>query len=652
MQSDEIDTYLILVDPAGLPVMEDDDGAGNLDSRLAWTVPIDGRYLVVATSYGEDLGAYQIMIRELVVRPIGYAPIRVGEAIAGALEDTDGTRSDERFVDGYRFSGRLGEGVVIDLESAQFDTYLFVLAPTGEVIRENDDVSLESSNSRVALALPYDGEYRVLVTSYEPNSGDYRLALSRLSADPVIDLPLAVGEAVEGELAAGDGSWVPRQTYADGYSFEASRGQRVVLDLTSGSLDSYLLLLGPDGIPIAENDDVGDQLDSRITVRLPGDGLYRAIVTSYSLSEGAYTLSLRTLADTPVEPQSVALGESIDGEIVAADPVGTNDQRPVDVFTLPLEGGQRVILEATSERNDPALRVTSPTGELLIEDDDSGEGRDARLDFTAPHTGTYLVGVTVPPGQIGTYRLTTRLASEGLATAVRLQMGQRVSGDLGVGDTLNPGNGAYQDRYVFEGAAGAQVEIRIASAQIDALLSVTSPSGSPLAVDDDSGGGLDARVQLSLPENGEYTVLATSYSPAVGVYSIVVESLTGTRVTPRPISVGETAEGELSPTDPRSTRYGTAMDLLEFECARGQRVVGTMRSMAVDSYLLLVDPNGETLSEADDGAGGLDAAVGLTCALPGTYQLIPTSAHPGYGPYQIILELEPERSPADPFWVQ
>jgi uncharacterized protein YkwD len=107
------------------------------------------------------------------------APIRQE---LGSLDNTDATLpADGSVYDIYSFTGQAGQTVVIDLESAEFDTYLFLFNPRDAQIADNDDVSDRSSNSRIVVDLPCDGTYRVMVNSYNADSrGRYTLSIYEL----------------------------------------------------------------------------------------------------------------------------------------------------------------------------------------------------------------------------------------------------------------------------------------------------------------------------------------------------------------------------------------------------------------------------------------------------------------------------------------
>ncbi|MCB8944938.1 MAG: pre-peptidase C-terminal domain-containing protein [Ardenticatenaceae bacterium] len=81
------------------------------------------------------------------------------------------------------------------------------------------------------------------------------------------------------------------------WSFEGTEGQSVTINLAASvdSLDTYLILIGPDGEVIDENDDFGDSFDSRLEdVALPTAGTYLIVVRGFDESSvGAYTITLQ-----------------------------------------------------------------------------------------------------------------------------------------------------------------------------------------------------------------------------------------------------------------------------------------------------------------------------------------------------------------------
>ncbi|MGB7314238.1 MAG: tetratricopeptide repeat protein [Nodosilinea sp.] len=79
--------------------------------------------------------------------------------------------------------------------------------------------------------------------------------------------------------------------YYNIHTFEGTEGQDVVVDLVSEEFDTYLIVFGPEGNRVAENDD-GDGSNARVRLTLPVTGTYRVRATSYGAGEvGSYQLS-------------------------------------------------------------------------------------------------------------------------------------------------------------------------------------------------------------------------------------------------------------------------------------------------------------------------------------------------------------------------
>ena len=66
LESDDFDTYLILLDPDGEQIAANDDGIGELNSTISVELPQDGTYQVVANAYDSSgQGEYRLTISEI-----------------------------------------------------------------------------------------------------------------------------------------------------------------------------------------------------------------------------------------------------------------------------------------------------------------------------------------------------------------------------------------------------------------------------------------------------------------------------------------------------------------------------------------------------------------------------------------------------------
>ena len=96
----------------------------------------------------------------------------------GVLSINDARLEDGSLYDAYTFSGDRGQQVTVILESREFDPYLILVAPNGERINENDDISRRNLNARLVVVLPAAGTYTVYANSYDVGkSGRYDITV-------------------------------------------------------------------------------------------------------------------------------------------------------------------------------------------------------------------------------------------------------------------------------------------------------------------------------------------------------------------------------------------------------------------------------------------------------------------------------------------
>lgn len=238
---------------------------------------------------------------------------------SGELTEQDG----QNFKDGSRvnlwaFDGREGDSIGIILSSNDFDTYLTVYTPQGELLTWNDDDwsgMSEAVWSSVAYAwLPVDGRYLVVVSGYaDYDLGEYNLVyfmdewpeaeVRNLDDAVELSLPahvhgdLTPGRPLTGEYYAGP---------SDAYSFTLADTRLVTLRMASDIVDTVLILYDAAGNLIGLNDDYyvyegpdspWYSTDTFLAVELPA-GTYFVVAGSYSdWDEGEYELSIRTYID-------------------------------------------------------------------------------------------------------------------------------------------------------------------------------------------------------------------------------------------------------------------------------------------------------------------------------------------------------------------
>lgn len=126
------------------------------------------------------------MIDQLRLRKIGVLMVAatlfsgtlllpVYPARAQALLEQEGTlRSAEGE---HTFSGEAGQSVMITVNSADFDTSLSLLDPSGAELAYNDDYA-RSPNSTIVYTLPTSGTYKVIARSLSGIGGSYEVVIA------------------------------------------------------------------------------------------------------------------------------------------------------------------------------------------------------------------------------------------------------------------------------------------------------------------------------------------------------------------------------------------------------------------------------------------------------------------------------------------
>ncbi|MEM8613602.1 MAG: PPC domain-containing protein [Cyanobacteria bacterium P01_H01_bin.105] len=111
--------------------------------------------------------------------------------------------------DTYTFTGEAGQAVIIEMVSEEFDTFITLLNPAGEILEQNDDYN-GAPQATIVAELPESGEYTLLAGSfYGQLGGNYRISVKpasdyQLVYDRALDLMISedYGEAAEAYAAA------------------------------------------------------------------------------------------------------------------------------------------------------------------------------------------------------------------------------------------------------------------------------------------------------------------------------------------------------------------------------------------------------------------------------------------------------------------
>jgi len=490
--------------------------------------------------------------------------LSVGSEVKGVLNDADPSADDYRYED-HIVTARAGQRLEATLRSEDFDPYLAVYAEgatDAEPIATDDDGLGEGTGSRLRFTPEADGRYVLRARTLSGlEGGAFTLALNERPPAPRAPRPtgIRVGQSRTGALAATDPEADDGSRY-DAFSLRLRAGERVAITLKAEDFDPVVMVGRASGAAFSElarNDDGGgDGLNSYLVFTAPTAGDYIVRATSLGTEgEGDYTLSVAE-GPAPLATQAIAVGDTVAGELTEGDGVNDTGLR-ADGYRFAGRAGQRLQATMTSEAFDAFLELFSiadGTRTSLGTDDDGagGESTDARLTFTLPTDGDYVIEArSFGDGAEGAYTLSLAEAAPE-AAPTPLAFDTVVQGEITETDPEDDEGRGYH-AYGFSGAEGNRVQIVMRSGDFDTFLQVARAEGDfeMLASDDDGlGEGTDSRLTYILPATGDYVIRASALGSEddQGLYSIEL-----TDRGPQPVNgsvvVGATARGTLTETD-------------------------------------------------------------------------------------------------------
>jgi Metallo-peptidase family M12/Calx-beta domain/Reprolysin family propeptide/Bacterial pre-peptidase C-terminal domain len=294
--SGNVDPYLYLIAPDGYVVTQADFGSG-LNAQIpevspsgVFTLPQTGRYIIEATSSGRgQTGDYQLTLTFNGCTLAATASAQNFPAGGGAANLN------------VTASGTCGNYNIVTDPGTNGSN--FILLSEGGGVGSRAFTFNISANSSVVGRRSF-----ILIGTSGGNSdiGGLRIPITQSGTGPdCVATPIAFGQTLNGDLADGDCQSPVRGAgfVADRYTFNAAAGQRVAIQASAasaGNPDTFLTLLGPNGVVLLNDDDSGGGQNSRIpggnsSVPLGLPGTYTIEVTAFQASgRGSYSLTLTT----------------------------------------------------------------------------------------------------------------------------------------------------------------------------------------------------------------------------------------------------------------------------------------------------------------------------------------------------------------------
>lgn len=473
----------------------------------------------------------------------------------------------------WALQGTAGQAVTLITRRIDGDLVpTFYVYPPGSQTAIATGDSGGSDEARTTLTFPSDGTYMIVVqpdSFYGGGSGNYHLIvncgpLPGADAGPPVNQPsIDDVQPVTATIDFGEvycntpiTNSMDAQAHYDQWNFTAQGGETLTITARRASLDldPAVRINAPDGAQFYSDDEGGGTsgLDALVTISSAQAGVY-TIYTERVGGSGNYelTVACSAVANPPVVVQPPNINDAqpvtatIDyGEVFcntpitnSLDSVGTYDQ-----WTFAAQGGEtmHISVRRASLDLDPFVQVTAPDGTVLTDDNSGGgsAGVDAMLTIDPAMTGTY----TIHPGWLsgsGHYELTVACTINGQMPPAQppAQPGQAPQGPI-----VFPGGGfpnwvvdqglifcletkrfeitnnAWYHQWTFDGVATQQVSITMSrvSGALDPYLVLVYPDGTWIE-NDDSNGGQDSQIDLTLPATGTYLIQTSRYQLDQGV---------------------------------------------------------------------------------------------------------------------------------------
>ncbi|PSN14258.1 hypothetical protein C7293_12365 [filamentous cyanobacterium CCT1] len=478
-------------------------------------------------------GTVQIWNLETIDRNTPPILIKDGELNQGSdilNEDNMPTWQDsgsgiiDTFFDSYRFKGKADQSVVINLISDQFDTYLILVDAKNNVIAYNDDSS-GTLNSSITISLPEDGEYTIIATAlYSETTGQYSLSAFSLD-DPEL-------------------SWKLPENYVNKIVFSPNGNQLAIaggntiriVDVSNESLSK--------AITSQPEVTIGGHLAAINDLEFSPDG--KSIVSAGEDN----TINVWDLAaNYPTEPPLLQVQDNLT-ENDSTSPEGYHYR----AYPITVKAGQKINIAASSDSSDFPIYVTIKDSDGAVASSEYTAHSEVNILFNPLEDNNYTI--VVEPyyrNSFGSYTLSASLVDEGKSSIKAHNGGvfditfssdgklistggdgsilkwnlsslrknsklvSELVGELDSSDVLLDRSevysekGAYYEVHSLVGKAGDRLSLELSSNIFDTYLYLEDPSGKIIAEDDDGYFSTNSSLSISLPEDGEYKIIISSF---------------------------------------------------------------------------------------------------------------------------------------------
>ncbi|MBE2222286.1 MAG: hypothetical protein IAF02_12135 [Anaerolineae bacterium] len=388
----------IVVEPTGdnfdiIVDLRDDTGTSVLDAPvdvtfgkeelIAFEIPANGTYFIVVESYDGTTGEYTLTLAESGKLPVAEEieeedfsassdaiTIAPGSAIEYSTYYASSTAGDEAAT--FTFIGKAGEFADVSVApvTEEFDVVVDLLAPSGSSLLDAPvDNSYDAEYIRI-LRMPEDGEYTVVVSSYDGTAGDFELLVEESYLSKPASFIFASGSIDDAEETHD----FPFYTFAD---------ELVVVQVDPDiDLDAVVQVWNDDTEEMIQEEDASTGFEEIIFVA-PEDGNYSFRVLGYEGATGTYDINLIGSEFVYFE---LAVGDLVNGRF--------GDNNLFEYYIGGSAGDTVSFTAKTDDDIDLVLKLVDFDDNVLVEADAGFTGEQETMSYTFTEDDLFILQIS------------------------------------------------------------------------------------------------------------------------------------------------------------------------------------------------------------------------------------------------------------------
>ncbi|MDP2997464.1 MAG: hypothetical protein Q8N47_08250 [Bryobacterales bacterium] len=579
-------------------------------SKLRWVLPVVAACVPLSPLWAQDCSP-----REIGPDESKTASFAAGDCTLRGL--IGGTRTE--YAHPYNVTLPRDEILTADLKSAAADAYLYVYSLSGVRLTANDNVSAQSTDSRVTIALR-QGTYVLIASTRGVTAGAYTLQTALGTLPPCPETEARLDAPMDGQLTRDSCRYMDvRAPSSDSsraapYRLTVPSPSVLTVKMSSKEFSPYLEILDSRFEYLSYADAEGDpEVELAISLE-PGSYILLA-TTSETGPTGAYTLTAALAEPRSCGGRDIGLGETVEGRLAAGEDCRyldlvwlSADTTPIDLYRVTISQRGVLSLSLSSTVFTPYLAVLDERGlELNSTIDDEEPGPTAQLATSLP-PGVYHILVNTWD-DAGAYKLMSNFSELRPCKIDDARPDEPMQGALmaqgcRILDLVAPsGDPAYAAGYRLPISDRRILTADQTSTQVDSALYLFGPNEMLLSFDDNGGGGKNSRVTTLLGP-GTYRLAASSANGGTGSFTL------SARLTEPPVCAIETIEpaatvsGQLASTDCRiretvvGSTGGSYVRRYRVTLTQAGRLQLQVSSRTVATALVLTDAETKTVQIA------------------------------------------------------